>query len=528
MAESAFDPAGIWRAFARAVQPDVEYWLAQLDAPEQAQSQRLMALLAANRETTFGRQYGFASIASPDQFRERVPMQGAAGYLPWLERASRDAQPVLSAQAPLFFERTSGSTSRQKLIPYTPAFLREMQSAMVVWLADMVRVCPGIAQGRAYWSMSPALQPAGVAPNGIRIGSASDLEYLGGSSAAALAATLLVPPFSGNPATWRYETLRAIIADESLALLSVWSPTFLGSLLRPLFTPEDPSCACELAALEADLPGPRAAALRRALADGHCERLWPRLTAISCWLDGPSHGYAQALRARFPQAQWLPKGLFATEGVVSIPFGEAPDCTLAVGSHYLEFLRDDGHICDVSALAPGDEAQVLMTTGAGLYRYALGDRIRVTGMTARTPRVTFLGRAAASCDLVGEKLDESIVNEALAPARARGATACLVPFQQADAPHYVLLLAGVEEHAVQALRIEAEQRLGHIFHYAHARQLGQLGPLRSRRIPGAQAALGDLLQRAAERTGMRAGDVKPSGLVTRLALAEAMLEMTEA
>ncbi|WP_028217969.1 GH3 family domain-containing protein [Paraburkholderia oxyphila] len=528
MAASTFDPVGAWRAFARAAQPDVEHWLAQLDAPEQAQSRRLMELLAANRETAFGRHHGFADIASPEQFRERVPMQGAAGYLPWLERASRDTQPVLTAQAPLFFERTSGSTARQKLIPYTPAFLREMQSAMVVWLADMVRLCPEIALGRAYWSMSPALQPAGVAPNGIRIGSASDLEYLGGSSAAALAATLLVPPFSGNPATWRYETLRALIADDSLALLSVWSPTFLASVLRPLFSPEDASSARELAALEAELPGPRAAALRGALADGHCGRLWPRLAAISCWLDGPSRGYAQALRERFPQARWLPKGLFATEGVVSIPFGEAPDCTLAVGSHYLEFLRDDGRICDVSALVPGDKAQVLMTTGAGLYRYALGDRIRITGMTGRTPRVTFLGRAAASCDLVGEKLDEGAVGEALAPARARGATACLVPSPQADAPHYVLLLAGSGEHSVEALRNEVEQRLGHIFHYAQARRLGQLGPLRARLIPGTQAALGDLLQRAAERTGMRAGDVKPSGLVTRLPLAEAMLAISAA
>ncbi|MDR3098042.1 MAG: GH3 auxin-responsive promoter family protein [Paraburkholderia sp.] len=528
MGESTSNPASAWRAFARAAQPDVERWLAQLDAPERAQSQRLMELIAANRETAFGRHHGFADIASPAQFRERVPMQDATGYLPWLERASREAQPVLSAQAPLFFERTSGSTARQKLIPYTSVFLREMQAAMVVWLADMVRLCPGVAQGRAYWSMSPALQPVGVAPNGIRIGSASDLEYLGGSSAAALAATLLVPPFSSNPAVWRHETLRALVADESIAFLSVWSPTFLSSLLRPLFSPEDPGSARELAALEADLPGPRAAALRGALADGHCDRLWPRLAAISCWLDGPSHGYAQALRARFPQAQWLPKGLFATEGVVSIPFGEAPDCTLAVGSHYLEFLRDDGRICDVSALAQGDEAQVLMTTGAGLYRYALGDRIRVTGMTGRTPRVTFLGRAAANCDLVGEKLDEGTVGEALAQVFARGASACLIPSPQADVPHYMLLLAGVEERRVEALRIEVEQRLGHIFHYAQARRLGQLGPLRARWIPGAQAALGDLLQRAAERTGMRAGDVKPSGLVTRIPLAEAMLAMSGA
>jgi len=528
---SAPNPADAWRTFERAAQPDVDRWLASLEVPGGAQARRLMALLAANRDTAFGHRFGFDRIDSPAQFRERVPVHAAADFLPWLDRVSREPEPVLTAERPVFLERTSGSTARQKLIPYTPAFLRELQAAMVVWLADMYRACPALGEGRAYWSMSPPLQPPGVAPNGIPVGSVSDLDYLGDSSAAALVSTLLVPPLTGDVSTWRRETLRALVADEALAFISVWSPTFLTSVLRPLFDRDDADGARDLAWVEASLPADRRGALRRAIADGDCRALWPRLAVVSCWLDGPSKHYADALRARFPRVQWLPKGLFATEGVASIPFGEGDGCPLAIGSHYLEFVRDDGSVCDVEGLRPGDDAQVLLTTGGGLVRYALGDRVRVVGMTARTPRIAFVGRATAGVDLVGEKLDEPIAAAALNRARGQHGEvgACIVPCTAREGlPHYVLCVAGdIGGDEADAMRAAVEAELAQAFHYAHARRIGQLGPLRVRWLAGSPARLGDLQQRAAERAGVRAGDVKPCALVTRLRMADALLAMTD-
>ncbi|WP_241011754.1 GH3 auxin-responsive promoter family protein, partial [Burkholderia sp. Ac-20392] len=276
-------------------------------------------------------------------------------------------------------------------------------------------------------------------------------------------------------------------------------------------------------------PGWRAA-LRRAIETGDCRALWPRLAAVSCWLDGPSQHYADALRVRFPQVQWLRKGLFATEGVASIPFGAGDGCPLAIGSHYLEFVRDDGRVCGVEGLRPGDDAQVLLTTGGGLYRYALGDRVRVVGMTARTPRIAFVGRAAASVDLVGEKLDEQIAADALNRARGRHGEvgACIVPCVAKEGrPHYVLCIAGeIDADAADTMCAVVEAELMQAFHYAHARRLGQLGPLRMQRLGRSPERLGDLLQQSAERAGIRAGDVKPCALVTRLPVADALLAMT--
>ncbi|WP_153137937.1 GH3 family domain-containing protein [Paraburkholderia agricolaris] len=516
-----------WRSFYAAAQPALDDWQAAVAEPSVTQAKRLRDLLAANRDTAFGRAYGFATISDAAQYRERVPLHTYADLLPWIERAQRETAAVLSAQPPRFFERTSGNSALQKLIPYTPAFLGEMQRALVVWLADVYRQVPGIALGRAYWSMSPPLQANGHAANGIPIGSASDLDYLGGSIVAGLAPTLIVPSFQDDVAEWRKQTLLTLIAADDLSFISVWSPTFLSSLLRPLFEADDPGHAATLGWLDARLPIPRNAALRAALAEGTCEPLWPRLAAVSCWMDGPSRQYATQLRARFPQVRWLPKGLFATEAVITLPFGSGEGCALAIESHFLEFMFDDGRVCEAAELQRGDIAQVVVTTGGGLYRYLLGDRVQVVGFTGRTPRVEFVGRTGAQCDLVGEKLDETTVASVLKEIFTDpGEAVCLAPCATAEPPHYVLLIASSTPRAANAVATEVESALLRAFHYAHARRLGQLGPVQVRHLTGSPQRLAGALQRAAEQTGIRAGDAKPRMLIGRLDTANALLALT--
>ncbi|MFM0285277.1 GH3 family acyl-acid amido synthetase [Paraburkholderia megapolitana] len=520
-----------WRTFADAAAPTLAAWQRMLDDPAATQRQRLAQILDTNRDTAFGRAHGFAQIADAAQYRERVPVHSYADLEPWIERAQRDTQPVLTAQPPLFFERTSGNSAQQKRIPYTAAFLGELQHALTIWLADLYRRVPEIGEGRAYWSMSPPLQAPGRAPNGIPIGSESDFAYLDGSIVAGLAATLIVPRLASDAgddtSAWRRQTLLALIEAADLAFISVWSPTFLTSLLRPLFDADDPTHRDTLAWLEAALPAPRRAALRHALEAGSCDALWPRLAAVSCWMDGPSRDYAATLQARFPQARWLPKSLFATEAIVSVPFGDDEGCPLAVAGHYFECIFDDGTVRETHELAPGDIVQIVVTTGGGLYRYALGDRVRVVGMTDRTPRIEFVGRVGAHSDLVGEKLDEAGVAAVLAACVAAGDSACLVPCAAADPPHYVLLVASEVPCDRDALSVAVESGLARSFHYAHARRFAQLGPVRVRHLAGSPARLADLLQQAAEQTGIRAGDVKPRALVNRLVTADALLALTQ-
>ena len=518
---------GMWRTFAERAQPVVDDWQAMFAQPDRAREQVLLRILAQNSDSAFGQAHSFASIKDPSMFAEKIPIHGYEDLSPWIERAQKEHGAVLTGRAPLFFERTSGNSARQKNIPYTRAFLGELQGALTLWLADLYRQVPEIAQGMSYWSMSPPMQAPCVSANGIAVGSTSDLAYLDGSLLTGLAGTLLIPEFSPSAADWRRRTLLALLSNPDLSFISVWSPTFLISLLQPLFDTETADSRQAFSWLERAVPAPRRLALQRARDQGDCTGLWPRLAAISCWMDGPSQSYALQLMTRFPQVRCLPKGLLATEGVVSVPFGDGAGCPLAIGGHYLEFLTEDGSLRTAQTLRMGETAQVLLTTGGGLYRYALGDRVKAVGLTAGTARVEFVGRAAGNCDLVGEKLDESVVASVLSRHVDAGDSACLVPDSRTLPARYWLLIATAARLDSPALARAIDAALQQSYHYAHARRMGQLDAVAVRVVSGGADKLAQYLQRAAESAGIRAGDVKPRALVSQLKTAQALLALTE-
>lgn len=517
----------MWRSFMESARPVLEDWQEMFERPDWAQERVLRRILSGNSESAFGRTHEFANITDVGMFAEKVPIHSYEDLSPWIERAQHEHGAVLTGSPPLFFERTSGSSAWQKNIPYTRAFLSELQSALTIWLADMYRRVPEISHGLGYWSMSPPLQLPYSAANGMPVGSTSDLAYLEGSALTGLAATLLIPDFALPAVDWRKQTLLALLSTPNLSFISVWSPTFLTSLLQPLFDVETAESRRTFSWLEGALPASRGSALRRARAQGHCTELWPQLAAVSCWMDGPSRNYALQLATRFPHVQCLPKGLFATEGVVSVPFGDGAGCPLAIGSHYLEFLTENGSLRSAHTLRAGETVQALLTTGGGLYRYALGDRVRVVGMTGRTARVKFVGRATGSSDLVGEKLDEPLVESVLSRCIDSLDSACLLPDTHGVLPRYVLLIASAVCLDTQALAGSLDAALQQSFHYAHARRMGQLGPVGVRVVSGGADRFAQYFQQAAELAGMRAGDVKPRSLVGQLKTAEALLALTE-
>lgn len=167
--------------------------------------------------------------------------------------------------------------------------------------------------------------------------------------------------------------------------------------------------------------------------------------------------------------------------MVTIPFGG--DYPIALTSHFLEFrCLDTGRILPAWELRESQELQPLLTTGAGLLRYALDDRVRVTGAMGRTPCLHFVGRLGGQ-DLVGEKLTVALAQAALAdlerqlPLRAL----CLCAVVPPDAPPFYAVLAEAADGAVHADRVAhaIESRLRRIHHYALARDAKQLDGARA-------------------------------------------------
>jgi hypothetical protein len=261
---------------------------------------------------------------------------------------------------------------------------------------------------------------------GIRIGLDSDLDYLSAWERALARWVFVQTPALRDLKTSLAEVAAALKNEPDLRLISVWNPSLL-LLLRE-----------------------------------HIGRAWPKLSVISCWADAWAAEDAEKLRAFYPGVVLQPKGLLATEGVITLPWSDS--AVPALNSHFLEFLDAEGRAHLAHELKLGEEYEVLLSTSAGLWRYRLGDKVRVTGQVKKTPTLQFIGRADGGCDLRGEKLHPDFVAESLKPWLP--SFAILAPLASRDG--YALYT----EADISTEQIETRLSLNP--HYANCRRLGQL------------------------------------------------------
>ncbi len=496
--------------------------------PEQAQRERLRRILKYHAQTEFGRAHGFSNIRRAEDYQTAVPVSDELDYQPWLEAAASGKPDVLTPGKPLALLPTSGTHGAAKLIPWTRGLKREFDAALGPWIHGFMREHPRAWQGSVYWSLSPPVWPCKQNATGIRIGFDTDASYLPAAVRPLLGAVFAVPssvPGLRDPLQWRYATLLHLLAAADLSMISVWSPTFLTALLEPLAGCWDDLLrdleTGRFSAINGFSPprnGRRRAAELRGLAEGGAlpdlRRIWPRLAAISCWTDAAAREPARQLAACFGGAPIVRKGLVATEGVVSIPWPGAEAPALAINSHFYEFIDLAGKVHPSWDLRAGETYSVLLTTGGGLYRYRLGDRIRVLGYQHRCPLLEFTGREGVGSDLCGEKLAEPVVRDCLnRVAHQFGeiwAFAILAPTSGGGILSYTLFFTGRADPAAVARAID--EVLCENPHYAHARRIGQLGAARAFAVSGGAGHAWAEFQRVRAGRGQRLGDIKPSAL----------------
>lgn len=512
-------PSHGWAALAQHVAGARARFQAQARDARATQRALLQAILTRHAGSAFGQRHGFAHIASLRDFQQAVAPAGYASLAPEIEMMAGGDVGRLVNEPVVAFERTGGSSGGPKLIPFTASGLALLRDGLFAWLDDLLQRHPGVMQGTSYWSISPATRAPERTVSGMAIGLPSDAAYLG-DAGAHLATVLSVPPAVGaltELTAWRRATLAHLLADEHLAMVSVWSPTFWLELCRHAVLLKDDLLAQGGAASEArvthGLTPERAARVHAALSATPPDwpSVWPHLALISCWTQASSASWAQALAAQFPYAALQGKGLLATEGMVSVPISDDDgDPVAAIGASVLEFQDDAGraHACD--EVVVGGEYQVLLTTSAGLYRYRLGDRVRVTGFWQGAPRLQLLGRGDSSSDLCGEKLTEAFVLRALRDVGLLdGAHPLRLVPRTRPVAHYALRLGwacDAAQAAVWAARADAALRANP--QYAHARDLGQLAPIVPQSVPDLRAQL----QRLSLSRGQRLGDAKPAVL----------------
>jgi hypothetical protein len=405
--------------------------------PEATQREKLLEIVRRNAGTAFGREHGFRSIRSVADFQGRVPPSSYDGVSPYVERMIHGEPDVLTAERPLLFATTSGTTGRAKYIPVTRSFLREYSHAIHVHSYRMLCDVPDALEGRILVSSSS--DEEGRTPCGIPYGAISG--YLARTQPAALRRFYALPYAICRVKDVElkyYLTLRHALASDirvivtpnpsSLLLLAQRMEEFAERLIRDvrdggvrgMRLPEDVPGAV----LDGLAPDParadRLAACRRERGALLPRDAWPQLRMISCWKGGTMPLYLRALPPYYGDVPVRDLGYMASEGRGATPLVNSGAAGVAaITSHFFEYVRDAERdhtnpeylTCD--RLETDGEYWVHLTTSGGLYRYDINDLVRVVDWYRETPVLQFVRKGQGISSITGEKLTESQVTAAL-------------------------------------------------------------------------------------------------------------------
>ena len=159
------------KPFAKRIYKKVQKWA---NHPIETQDKVFKNLIAEATSTAFGKDHDFISINTYEDFVKRVPIRDYEDLKPYVDRVVNGEEDVLWKGKPLYFAKTSGTTSGAKYIPLTkesmPTHVKAARNAILLYIhetgnADFVDGKMIFLQG------SPILQEK----NGVQLGRLSGI-----------------------------------------------------------------------------------------------------------------------------------------------------------------------------------------------------------------------------------------------------------------------------------------------------------------------------------------------------------------
>jgi hypothetical protein len=114
--------------------------LAWINNPVETQEKVRKYLIQNARKTVFGKEHHFEKIKSYEDFKKYIPIQDYEGIKNYIERIKTGESDVLWKGKPLYFAKTSGTTSGTKYIPITkesiPYHINSARDALFAYVAE--------------------------------------------------------------------------------------------------------------------------------------------------------------------------------------------------------------------------------------------------------------------------------------------------------------------------------------------------------------------------------------------------------
>jgi len=129
----------------------------------------LQSLLKTAAVTEFGKEHRFKDLSDYTAYQQAVPLRDYEGFRPYIDHIKEGRQNVLWKGMPIYFAKTSGTTSGVKYIPITkdsiPNHIDTARNALLRYMAQSGNT--SFADGKMiFLSGSPVLERVGSIPTG--------------------------------------------------------------------------------------------------------------------------------------------------------------------------------------------------------------------------------------------------------------------------------------------------------------------------------------------------------------------------
>ncbi len=418
--------------------PVVEALDRMAEDPIKENERLLFHILEQNKDTEYGKKYGFADIHSIEEYQKRVPVSMYDDYAGYILRMSEDGEEnLITAGKVVHYNKSSGTVGNPKRVPLTEEAFQVFQKYNGPYRMGLIarEIGEDWINGRNM-SIAESTAEKHFTKSGVSYGALSVkmiaefrpyLEMMFTSPDEAI--------FPEPETNTRYLHARFGLMDRSLTSIAANFLGFLQEVYRymeqnwELIVNDiekgtiDPSIKMSDQVREQLLkkikPMPeRAEELREIFKQGFDEPVVPKLWPEARFLTGVGSGgfkvYADKLKEKYMGeniARYF-TGINASEGMVSVPFELNNEKSVPVpDSLFYEFLPTDANddfskMVTMDKLEEGREYEIIITNLSGFYRYRMRDAVRITGKYKKLPIMEFIGRIDQTVSVMGEKTTE--------------------------------------------------------------------------------------------------------------------------
>ena len=407
----------------------------QTKAVVATQTQFLQKVLKHHQDTVLGKEEKLNTIRTIDEFRSSVAVRPYADYEPYIQRMANGEANILTPDRATYFNTTSGSTGKQKLIPVTQKFQNSLGWGNLISIGFLSRALNKRENFLRKLLLTNSTEISGYTQGGIPYGS--------GSAGVLKMGKWVYQQLFANP----YETLQISdsLARHYLCLLFTIQTTETGGmaanfpmlilrtcqyleqysddLIQNLKTGTIPPWLNLEAHLRNQLekqltPHPqRAQELQTILSSqGHLtpKKVWKNFSYIATARGGTSDFYLQRFPYYLDDTPVFGAAYTSAEATYSIyPDFNTDGSVLAVGTGFFEFIPETEtkttypNTILATEVEVGKRYRILVTNYNGFYRYDNGDVVEVVGFYNQAPLIVFRHRQGGLISSTVEKTTEA-------------------------------------------------------------------------------------------------------------------------